>query len=112
MKNTFHLALRVSAFVALLYVACAPTATAGILEHKTTFTVNQPIRVPGNVALPAGTYVIKRLDTSGGQPVVRITDPTETKIYATVFGIPEYLVWVPEKPQLTFAEVPAALCPR
>src|SRR5688572_24096943 len=105
MKNTFHTAICVGAFVALLFAGCAPTAVAsGLVEQKATFTVNQLIRIPGNVALPAGTYVIKRLDTPGGQPLVRITDATETRIYSTVFGIPEYLARVSEDVRLTFGE--------
>jgi hypothetical protein len=80
------------------------TAMADDWDHKTIFTINQPVLVPGHVVLPAGTYVIKRLDAV--TPVVQILNESETKVYATVLPVPEFVVDPPDKPAFTFQEMP------
>jgi hypothetical protein len=106
MTKNYRFALSTVALLAVLFVAFAPSAQADEWNRKTIFTTNQPLRIPGNVLLPAGTYVIKRLD-AGNSARVQIMDATETKVYATVFGIPDYLDKPAQKPVLQLGETPA-----
>ncbi len=59
------------ASVGLLGVALAPSARADEWNKKTILTVDQPIQVPNQV-LPAGTYVIKLLDSPSDRHIVQI----------------------------------------
>ena len=101
-----RIAIRLLALVAGVLLACVPAARADELNLKTIFTVNQPVRIPGNVVLPPGTYVMKRAEPTWDPRLVRITDITETKIYATVFGIPRELRAPSEKAQILLGERP------
>ena len=102
-----RIAICVIALVAGVLLASSPAARADELNLKTTFTIDQPVRIPGNVVLPPGTYVMKRVHPEREPHLVRITDATETKVYATVFGIPRELRTPSETPKLIFGESPA-----
>ena len=56
------------------------------------------------VEYPAGSYVIKRLNTVN--PVVQILNESETKVYATLLPIPDFVMNPPDKPMFTFQEMP------
>ncbi len=92
--------------VVLLVLVCVQVASADDWDRKTAFSINQPVRIPGKVVLPAGSYVIKRADPAMDPSLVRITDPTETKVYATLFGIPVELRNLAETTRLIFGESP------
>ena len=38
--------------------------------------------------------------------VVQILDKTETKVYATLFTVPDFVMNPPDKPMFTFREMP------
>ena len=80
------------------------TAMADDWDQKTVFSINKPVSIPGHVVLPAGSYVIKRLDTIS--PVVQILNESETKVYATLLTIPDFVPDPPDKPMFTFEERP------
>src|SRR5262245_22154059 len=66
-------------FIALSIVAGSiTTAMADDWDQKTLFTINQPVEIPGHVVLPAGSYIIKRLEAT--TPVVQILNRTETQV--------------------------------
>jgi len=90
------------AFGFMMLLGFQSTAKADDWDQKTTFTINQPVSVPGHVVLPAGSYVIKRV--SFVNPVVQILDASESKVYATVLAIPDIAPTEPEKPEFTFRE--------
>ena len=73
-------------------------------DKKTEFTINQPVSIPGHVVLSAGSYVIKRLNAVNS--VVQILDKSETKVYVTLFAVPDFVMNPPDKPMFTFQEMP------
>jgi hypothetical protein len=87
----------------------AATAQAGVGDRKTIITINQPVKIPGvRVAvLPAGTYVIKVLESIASRNVVQIFSEDETRLLATVLAIPNYRLQPSEKSEFTFWETPA-----
>ena len=84
MKRTQFFLIAGFALVAMLF--SNSNAMADDWDQKTLFTINQPVSVPGHVVLPAGTYVIKRVNAM--TPVVQVLNKSETKVYATVFPCP------------------------
>jgi len=85
-----------------LMVLVSTTARADDFDEKTVFTLNQPVSIPGHVVLPAGSYVIKRLEAVN--PVVQILNASETKVYATLLPISDAVINPPDKPMFTFQE--------
>jgi len=73
-------------------MAFSVAANADQWDKKTTITVNESIEVPGAV-LPAGTYILKLVDSPSDRP--------------TVLAIPNYRLEPRGKTVLTFYEVPA-----
>jgi len=106
MKSICRWVIGALSFILLMSVTdiFAPSALANGFDHKTEFTVNQPIRIPGNVVLPAGKYIIKLADPAAAPQLVRIMNAEETRTYATVYGIPENVQKIMDKPVLQFGE--------
>jgi len=88
----------------LLVLGSAATVKADDWDQKTAFTINQPVSIPGHVVLPAGSYVIKRLEAT--TPVVQILNSTETRVFATLMPVPDFVQQPPDKPTFTFQEMP------
>jgi len=105
MKNTRYITRFVSLLVLLISITWTQDARADESNRKTVFTINQPVRVPGNLILPAGKYVMKLADTQT-RNVVTIMDANETKVYTTFFAFPEELQRPTEQVQLILAESP------
>ena len=105
MKNTRYIFRLISLLVLLISITWTQDARADESNRKTVFTINQPVRVPGNLILPPGTYVLKLADTQT-RNVVTITDATETKVYTTFFAFPEELTTPPEQVRLMLGESP------
>jgi hypothetical protein len=85
-----------------------PAAMADVSNKKTIMTTNVPVKIPSaNVVLPAGTYVIKLLDSTSNRNIVQIFNDREDKLYATVLAIPNYRLQPSEKTQFTFWETPS-----
>ena len=85
----------------------ALTAYATDWDKATKITINQPFEVPGTV-LPAGTYMMKLVDIAGERHVVRFLSEDESKVYATVIGIPDFRLKTADKTSMTFYETEAA----
>ena|SRR5437773_8421400 len=79
-------------------------AMADDWDQKTIFSIKQPVSIPGHVVLPAGSYVIKRLNTVN--PVVQILNASETQVYATLLPAPDFMMNPPDKSVFTFQEMP------
>jgi len=68
-------------------------------------TVSEPIQVPNKV-LPAGTYVIKLLDSPSDRHIVQIFNADETQIQTTILAIPNYRLQPTGKTVFSFWETP------
>ena len=103
MKNSRCITAFVSLLVLLISITWTQDARADEYDRKTVFTINQPVRIPGNIILPPGKYVVKLMDSTM-RDVVRIMDANETKVYTTFFAVPEELLNPPEEVRLVLGE--------
>src|ERR1700685_1991910 len=93
------------ASVGMLGVALSPSARADEWNKKTVMTVSEPIQVPNKV-LPAGTYVIKLLDSPSDRHIVQIFNADETQLQTTILAIPNYRIQPTGKTVFSFWETP------
>ena len=93
------------ASVGLLGIALAPGARADEWNKLTVMTVNEPIQVPNKV-LPAGTYVMKLLDSPSDRHIVQIFDKDQKHLMTTILAIPNYRIQPTGKTVYTFWETP------
>jgi hypothetical protein len=94
-------------FVAALVMAIGFSAKADTLNKLTYLTFSQPVELPGNVTLPAGTYAFTLMDTFGYRHIVQVFDKDRTHLYATILAIPNYRVGVTDKTVIRFSETAA-----
>ena len=95
------------AVMLLVVVACCLALGAQAearIPEKLKVTTNTPIETPGKVALPAGTYVFKRLDLPSGFDIVQIFNEDETQLLNTVIGIADYKEEPPEHAMISLYE--------
>ncbi len=81
------------------------SANADQWNKKTVVTFTRPVELPG-IVLPAGTYVLKLLDSPADRHIVQVFNEDETKIFATVLAIPNYRLEPTGETVLRFAERP------
>jgi len=93
------------ASVGMLGVALSSSARADEWNKKTVLTVSEPIQVPNQV-LPAGTYVIKLLDSPSDRHIVQIFNKDENHLFTTILAIPNYRIQPTGKTVFTFWETP------
>jgi hypothetical protein len=105
MKTSRYITAFISLLVLLISITWTEDARADESNRKTVFAINQPVRVPGNIILPPGEYVMKLMDSTA-RGVVRIMDANETKVYTTFLAIPEQLLTPVEEPRLVLGESP------
>jgi hypothetical protein len=67
--------------------AFVPAMKADEWNKKTDITINQPIEIQGTV-LPAGSCVIKLLDSPAGRYAVQIFNAEENHIITTILAVP------------------------
>lgn len=92
--------------VGVLCIALSPNVAATEWNQQTYFTFNQPVAIPG-VVLPAGSYDFQLASPSWDRNLIQIFNRDRTKLYATVFTVPDYRLKVRGKPVITFEEGPA-----
>ena len=61
-----------------------PAARADETDQATRLTFNQPVEIPGNKVLAAGTYLFAKIPDMGGARLVQIFNENHTKLYATL----------------------------
>jgi LPXTG-motif cell wall-anchored protein len=93
------------ASVGMLGVALSPSARADEWNKKTVMTVSEPFQVPNKV-LPAGTYVIKLMNSQSDRHIVQIFNADETQLQTTILAIPNYRIQPTGKTVFTFWETP------
>jgi len=81
------------------------SARADEWNKKTIITVNESIQVPGKV-LPAGTYVMKLMDSQSDRHIVQIFDKDEKHLETTILAIPNYRLEPTGKTRFQFWETP------
>ncbi len=87
-------------------MAMGVPAHADSWDKMTKITVNASIEVPGAV-LPAGTYVLKLLNSPSNRHIVQVLNERQSHVYATVFAIPNERRDRSGNTVLTFYEVAA-----
>jgi hypothetical protein len=90
--------------LSLAFLAFSPSVKADGWNKKTVVTFSQPVEIPGGIVLPAGTYVIKLLDSLSNRHIVQIFNEDQTHIYATILAIPNWRLDVTDKTVMTFGE--------
>ena len=84
----------------------APAAKADEWDKQTVLTFNEPVEIPGKV-LPAGTYVLRLLDSQSDRNVVQVFTEDQKQLLATILAIPAYRVEPTGKTVVTFDERPS-----
>ncbi len=97
---------------ALIGAAFSPNVMADDWNQTTVVTFSGPVETPGVhtkgwAVLPAGTYVLKLLDSKSDRHIVQILSQDETVVYATILAIPNYRLRATGKTVITFRERPA-----
>ena len=90
--------------LSLAALTFSPSVKADGWNKKTVVTFSQPVEIPGGIVLPAGTYVIKLLDSASNRHIVQIFNQDENHIYATILAIPNWRLDVTDKTVMTFGE--------
>lgn len=93
------------ACVELLAIGLTPSLRADQWNKRTVMTVNETIQVPNKV-LPAGTYVIRLLDSPSDRHIVQIFNGDETELITTILAIPNYRLEPTGDTVFTFWEMP------
>ncbi len=93
------------ASMGLLAIGLTPSLRADQWDKRTVMTVNETIQVPNKV-LPAGTYVVKLLDSPSNRHIVQIFNGDETELLTTILAIPNYRLEPTGDTVFTFWEMP------
>ena len=105
MKTPRSIVAIVSLFVLLMSITWTDDARANVSDRKTKFSVNQPVRVPGNVVLPPGEYIIRVMDATAPR-LVTIMDKNEGTTYTTFFATAQELSKPTDEVRLLLGESP------
>ncbi len=100
------LGLTIGGVLALAFMSLVPSARADLGDHATQLTFNQPVQVPDNIVLPAGTYWFVMPDHSGGQ-IMQVFDRDRTQLLGTFLTLPTERPNLSDDVQLTFGRVSA-----
>jgi hypothetical protein len=87
----------------MLGLTALPALKADPWDRKTVITISQPLEVPG-VVLPAGTYVMKLLDSSSNRHIVQIMNEKQNHQLALTMAIPAERLRPTDKTVLTMYE--------
>lgn len=98
----FRLAIAVGAIAAAM--AIGPSAKADTFNKLSYLTFSQPVELPGNVTLPAGTYSFKLMDILGYRHIVQVFDKDQMHLYATIMAIPNYRLTPTDETVIRFSE--------
>jgi hypothetical protein len=83
-----------------------PAAKADQRNQMTQLTFEQPIRIPNNIVLPAGTYWFKLLDSANNQNIVQVFNVNQKLITTTIAASADRTQQQPSsKTMLTLAKV-------
>jgi hypothetical protein len=74
--------------LAFTLVAIAPAARADQWDQSSQVTFNQPVEMPGNMVLPAGTYWFEIANDGATPSLVQVFNADQTQVLATIQAIP------------------------
>jgi hypothetical protein len=85
-------------------MAIGTSAKADEFNKLSYLTFSQPVELPGNVMLPAGTYSFKLMDILGYRHIVQVFDKDQMHLYATIMAIPNYRLTPTDETVIRFSE--------
>jgi hypothetical protein len=91
--------------LALALVAFVPHARADERDQASQLTFNEPVELPGNHVLPAGTYWFVAPDSVNGGQTVQVFNANRTQLLATMETISTERPDITGNTQLTFGRV-------
>jgi len=91
------------AIAAALCLFCSSPAQASERDEMTYFTFTAPFELPG-VALPPGTYIFKRPDSTGDQNIVQVFSKDGQNLYGTFLTVPFDRPTPSSEPSVIFQE--------
>lgn len=91
--------------LALAFIAFVPNARADERNQASQLTFNQPLELPGNHVLPAGTYWFEVPDAINEGETVQIFNADRTQVLLTLEAIPVQRANITDNTQLTFGRV-------
>ena len=101
--KTFRISVLLALCAAIIVVSATPLQ-ASAWNKKTVLTFDHPVRLPGKVTLPAGTYVFKLVDSNSDRNIVQVSNVRGDKTYATILAINDYRPTASTKAVMTFGE--------
>lgn len=101
------LGLMIGGVLALACVLFVPSARADLGDQATQFTFNQPVQLPGNTVLPAGTYWFMMPNYTNGQQMMQVFNADRTQCLATVETFDSIRPNVTDNPAITFSKLSA-----
>src|SRR5689334_7256205 len=91
--------------LALMLAVFVPQVRADEANQASQLTFDQPVELPGNQVLPAGTYWFLAPDTINSGQTVEIFNADRTQLLATLEAVPTQRLNVTDDTQLTFGRV-------
>jgi len=91
--------------LALALVAFLPHARADERDQASQLTFNEPVELPGNHVLPAGTYWFVAPDSVNEGQIVEVFNANRTQLLATMETISTERPDITSNTQLTFGRV-------
>jgi sugar (pentulose or hexulose) kinase len=92
--------------VALVLLAFGPTARADVWNQMTKLTFSQPVQIPGNEVLPAGSYWFVLASGSADRNIVQVYSSNWQHEYAMLLTQPTIRRHVTDHTRIEFAERP------
>lgn len=93
------------ALFALAFVVIAPNVRASEVNQATQLTFNQPVELPGNVVLPAGTYWFTLPQNGISDPnLVMVYNADRSQLVTSTLTIPTTRMDTTSHSELTFGE--------
>src|ERR1700741_5263546 len=91
--------------LALALVAFVPHSRADERDQASQLTFNEPVELPGNHVLPAGTYWFVAPDSVNESQTVEVFNINRTQLLATMETISTERLDITSNTQLTFGRV-------
>jgi hypothetical protein len=88
-------------------MAIGLSARADTSNKRSILTFSQPVELPGNVTLPAGSYAFTLMENVGYRHIVQVFNQDRTQLFATILAIPNYRVEATDKTVIRFSETAA-----
>jgi hypothetical protein len=95
----------VGSVLALAFMSFVPSARADLADQATQLTFNEPVQLPDNMVLPAGTYWFVVPDHVSGGQITQVFDVHRTRLLGTFLTAPAERTTLSADGQLTFGKI-------